>query len=76
MLNTELINLYSNMSAPANYSAMSPVTYPATLLAAVVFTLFAPVAFIKYKNLVLETPGLAINRYMTIDSAFIIWIYD
>lgn len=69
MLSTELINLHSNMSALANHSAMSPITPPAALPAAVISTLFALAAFIEYKNLVLGTPGLAIDSYVTRDSA-------
>lgn len=53
MLSTELINLYSNMSASANHSAMLPVRPPAIPPAAIVSTLFALAAFIEYKNLVL-----------------------
>lgn len=76
MLSTELINLHSNMSAPANHSAMSPVTPPAAPPAAVVSTLFAPAAFIEHKNLVLGTPGLATGSHVTTDSALTIWIHD
>ena len=76
MLSTELINLYSNMSAPANYSAMSSVTPPAAPSAAVVSTLFVPAAFIEYKNLVLGTTGLATGSHVTTNSALTIWIHD
>ena len=72
MLSTKLINLHSNMSAPANHSVMSPVTLSAASPATVVSTLFATTAFIKHKNLVLGTPGLAIGSYITTDSAFTI----
>lgn len=72
MLGKKLINLYSNMSALANHSAMLPVTPPAAPSATIVSTLFALVAFIKYKNLFLETPGLATGSHMTTDNALII----
>lgn len=68
MLSTKLINLYSNIFALANYSAMSPVTPPAASPAAVVSMLFASAVFIKYKNLLLEIPGLATNSYVRTDS--------
>ena len=76
MLSIELINLYSNMSALANYSAMSPVTPPATPPAAVISMLFASAAFIEHKNLVLETLDLAIGSHVTTDSVLTIWIHD
>ena len=76
MLSTMLINLYSNMSASANYSAILPITPPATFPATVVFTLFALATFIKYKNLFLETLGLTTGRHVTTNSALIISIYD
>ena len=76
MLSTELINLHSNMFAPANHSAISPVTPPAAPSATVVSMLFTLTAFIKYKNLVLETPGLATGSHVTTDNALTIWIYD
>ena len=76
MLGKKLINLSSNMFALANYSAMSLVIPFATPLvippALVIFTLFTLAAFIKYKNLVLETLILAIGSHMPTDSAFII----
>lgn len=72
MLNIELINLYSNMSALANHYGISSVTPLAAFFVTVVSMLFASVAFIEYKNLVLGTPGLATGSYVTTDSAFII----
>lgn len=72
MLSTELINLYSNMSALANLSAMSPVIPPAPVLS----TLLAPAAFNKHKNLVLGTPGLATRSHVTNNSPFSIWIHN
>ena len=72
MLSTELINLHSNICALANPSAMSPVTPPTTPPAAIIFMLFALATFIKYKNLVLGTTGLAIGSHVTTDSAFTI----
>ena len=71
MLSTELINLYRNISALANYFATSrvtpSVTRPAASSVLVVSTLFAPAAFIKNKNLVLETPSLATGSHITTD---------
>ena len=72
MLSTELINLHSNMSAPANHSAMSPVTSPTVPPAAVISILFASAAFIEYKNLVLGISSLAIGSHVTTDNAFTI----
>lgn len=72
MLSTKLINLYSNIFALANHSAMSPVTAPAAPLATVISTLFALAAFIKNKNLVLRTSGLAIGSHVTTDNALTI----
>lgn len=72
MLSTELINLYSNMLALANHSAMSLITPPATSPVAIVSILFAPAAFIKHKNLVLGTTSLATGSHVTVDIAFTI----
>ena len=72
MFSTELINLHSNMSAPANDSAMSSVISPTSTPAAVVSMLFALRAFIKHKNLVLGIPGLATSSHVTTDSALTI----
>lgn len=47
MLNTELINLHSNMSVPGNHSAMSPIISPATASATVVSTLCLP-EFVRF----------------------------
>lgn len=71
-MSIELINLHSYMFDPANYSAMSPVINLAIPSITVVYTLFASVAFIKYKNLVLEIMKLATNSYITMDSALTI----
>lgn len=75
-MSIELINLYSNMSAQANYSVMLPITTPAGFSATVISTLFASSAFTENKNLILETPDLATGNYVITDSALNIWIYD
>lgn len=72
MLSTELINLYNNIFALANYSAMLPVTLSTSFFAAIVSILFTLTAFIKHKNLVLETPSLATGSHVITESAFII----
>ena len=58
MLNTELINLHSIMSA-----AISPVISSASTLSKVI----ALKAFTEYKNLVLETPDLAKGSHVTMN---------
>lgn len=68
MLSTKLINLHSNISVLANYFAMSPVISPIAPPTTIVSTLFALAAFIKYKNLVLGIPDLAIGSYMTTEN--------
>lgn len=61
------------MFALANYSAMAPIIFPALIsLFSELFTLFTLVAFDKYKNLILETLGLATDNYITINNVFII----
>ena len=76
MLGIQLTNLHSNISTPAHYSTISHITPLAAPPATVISTLFAPTAFIEYKNLVLRTPGLATCSHMTTDSDVIIWIYN
>lgn len=66
MLNMELISLYSNISAIANLFAISLII-PSVLI---LFTLLAPIAFNKYKNLLLEISGLPIGNYVSTNSAF------
>ena len=76
MLSIELINLYSNILAPANYFAISPVIPRATSPASGESILFAPAAFIKDQNLVLGILGLATDSNVTTNSGLTIWIYD
>lgn len=79
-MSIELINLYNNMSASANYSTTSTVIAPATPSAAfpapVVSTLFALTTFNEYKNLVLGLLSLATGSHVTMDITLIIWIHD
>lgn len=51
MLNTKLLNLYSNIFALANYFTISLITHFVSLL----YTITISTAFIKYKNLILKT---------------------
>lgn len=60
------------MFALANLFTISPIVPFAFIL----FMLLAPTAFYKNKNLMLETPGLAIGKYFITNSIFIILIYD
>lgn len=63
MSSTMAINLYSIMSA-----TISPVTSSTTTLSKVIILK----AFIKNKNLILKTFGLAINSDITADNTQII----
>lgn len=67
MSSTELINLYNMI-----FTAISPVTSSTSILSKVI----ALEAFIKYKNLILETPHLPIGSYITINNVQTIWIYE
>lgn len=68
MLNTELINLYNNMVALDNNFAISLIIPPTPIL----FTLFAPTVFNKYKNLLLKILRLATGSHVITDNVFII----
>lgn len=72
MFNIKLINLHNNMFALANLFAMLSVITFASILS----TLLASAILNKYKNLVPETPGLAISSHVTTNNALTIWIHD
>lgn len=79
MLSIKLINLYSNIFALADYFAILPITTFIAIFffffATVISTLFASIAFNKYKNLVLKTLSLATDNYISTDSNFTLLIY-
>lgn len=72
MLNTKLIYLYSNKSTLVNHFVISFIIFPAILpakpsiisLTLVIFMLFIPTTFNKYKNLVLEILDLKISSHI------------
>ena len=59
MLNIELINLYSIISAIISSTISS---------ASILSKIITLKTFIKHKNLMLETPGLAINSHIATDN--------
>ncbi len=54
------------------FATISPVISSASALSKVI----APEAFMKHKNLMLGTSGLATGSYVTTDNPTTIWIYD
>lgn len=67
MSSTELINLYSIISA-----TISPVIFSISTLSKVI----ALRIFTKHKNLLLTTSDLATNSHITTNNAQTIWIHD
>lgn len=72
ILSIKLINLLNNISALANYSAMSPIRPLITFNAILKSILFASSLFIKNKNLVLGKSGLKTHIDMTPNNIFIV----
>lgn len=60
MFNMKLINIYNIM-----FATISPITFSVFVLSKVIVSKI----FTKYKNLILETPGLAINCHIITDNA-------
>ena len=68
MMSMELINLYSNMFATTNDSALLPITFPPP----VIFMLIALTACNKHKNLVLGILSLKTSSHIIKNSEFTI----
>lgn len=76
ILGKKIINLHKNISAIANYSAMSSIILFATTFFFLVYMLLILAVFIKHNNLILKILSIKTGSHMTMDSAYTIWIYD